>query len=61
VIEAADPGAEMFGEERLKAAVTAHGHLPAQVVCERVLERVTAHSGAVAQRDDITLVCIQAK
>ena len=61
VNEAMDAQGEMFEEERLKAAVSAHRHQPAQVVCERVLERVTAHTGAIAQRDDIMLVCIQAR
>jgi len=61
VIEAVDAQAEMFGDERLKVAIGAHRHQPAQVVCEQVLEQMTAHTGAVAQRDDVTLVCIQAK
>jgi len=61
VIEAVDAQAEMFGDERLKAAIGAHRHQPAQVVCEQVLERMSTHIGDVAQRDDVTLVCIQAK
>lgn len=61
VIEAIDEHAEMFGEERLQQAVDANCISSAQVLCERILESVTAHSRAVAQHDDITLTCVQAK
>jgi len=60
VTEAADTQADMFGEERLKEAVRLHCRASAQTVCERTLEAVTAYTGAVPQRDDITLVCIKA-
>ena len=60
VTEAVDGQAEMFGDERLKAAVGASHQHPAQKVCERVLELVTTHSGGAAPGDDITLVCLRA-
>jgi sigma-B regulation protein RsbU (phosphoserine phosphatase) len=61
VIEAVDAHAEMFGDERLRRAVSANRAAPAQVMCERILEQVTAHTRAVSQHDDITLVSVQAR
>jgi sigma-B regulation protein RsbU (phosphoserine phosphatase) len=61
VIEAVDAQAEMFGEGRLQQAVEAHRQAPAQMMCERILERVTAHIHAVTQQDDITLLSVQAR
>lgn len=60
VTEAVDAEAEMFGHERLKAAVGAYHQYPAQKVCDRILELVTAHSGGATPSDDITLVCLRA-
>ena len=61
VIEAVDARAEMFGEERLQQAVKAIRDAPAQVTCERILERVMTHIHAVAQHDDITLLSVRIK
>ena len=61
VTEAMDTRGELFGEERLQAAVQAFRHHAAQEVCEEILGQVTLHSGSVAQHDDITLVCVQAR
>jgi sigma-B regulation protein RsbU (phosphoserine phosphatase) len=61
VTEAMDAHGEQFGDERLQAAVRTFRHHAAQEVCEQILGQVTAHSGPVAQHDDITLVCIQAR
>jgi len=60
VIEARDEHAVAFGEERLREAVCTSHQLPAQLVCDRVLEQLTTYSGIDAQRDDITLVCVLA-
>jgi sigma-B regulation protein RsbU (phosphoserine phosphatase) len=61
VSEARDTRGAMFGEERLRGAVTAHRHSSAQQVCDQVLEQVMAHSGAETQYDDIAVVCVRAK
>jgi phosphoserine phosphatase RsbU/P len=61
VTEATGVQAEMFGKERLTAVIAAHNHHLAQVVCERVLEQVTAYSGGAAPDDDVTLVCVRAQ
>ena len=61
VVEARDRQVEMFGEERLGQAVCANRTVSAQAVCDRVLEWVAAHCGALAQHDDVTVVSVQAK
>jgi sigma-B regulation protein RsbU (phosphoserine phosphatase) len=60
VTEAVGEQGEMFEEERLRQAVDAYRDAPAQVMCERILERVMRHIRSVAQRDDITLLSVQA-
>ena len=60
VTETTNSQSELFGGERLLAAVCAHRNSPAQAVCKRIWELVTAHRGDAPQRDDITMVCAQA-
>jgi serine phosphatase RsbU (regulator of sigma subunit) len=60
VTETMNSQSELFGGERLQAAVCAHRNSNAQAVCERIWKLVTAHRGDAAQRDDITMVCAQA-
>lgn len=61
VIDAIGAQAQMLGEEQLQEAFSANCAAPPQVICERILERVAAYSGSLAQKDDITLVCVQAR
>ena len=51
----------MFGEGRLKAAFGAHNGHPAQVICDHLLEQVTAFAGGWAPGDDIALACVRAR
>jgi phosphoserine phosphatase RsbU/P len=60
VTEAMNSQSELFGGERLQAAVCAHRNSNAQAVCERIWRLVTAHRGDAIQRDDILVVCAQA-
>ncbi len=61
VTEAAGTQESMFGDERLKAVLGAHRCDPAQAICERLLEQVTAYTGATAPGDDIALVCVRVR
>jgi phosphoserine phosphatase RsbU/P len=60
VTEAVDPGGNFFETERLyeTARQTAGG--TAQLICDRLLEAVTAHRGPAPQADDVTLVAVHA-
>jgi len=61
VTEAAGAQDEMYGAERLKALIgPLHGD-PPQVICERLLEQVTAYTGGTAPGDDIALVCVRVR
>jgi sigma-B regulation protein RsbU (phosphoserine phosphatase) len=61
VIEAVGAHPEMFGEEQLQETLSANYRASPQVICERILERVAAHTGSSARKDDITVVCMQAR
>ena len=61
VTEAVDRQQELYGEERLGQTVYANRTVPAQAVCGRVVESVAAHSGALGQHDDVTVVTVQVK
>src|SRR5437016_800874 len=50
-----------FGLERLHQALLTQRSAPAQVLCETLLEMISAHRAATPQYDDITLVAVQAK
>lgn len=57
VIEAANSNSELFGEERLLQVLHQGRALSAQALCQRIFDGVTEYRGALAQQDDITLVC----
>jgi serine phosphatase RsbU (regulator of sigma subunit) len=59
VIEAMDLKGEMFGPERLRAALRAEREAPAQAVCDSVWNAVQAYTGAAAPHDDVTLVAVR--
>jgi len=60
VTEMMNSQSELFGGERLLAAVCDHYNSHAQAVCERIWELVAAHRGDAPQRDDIAMVCARA-
>jgi CHASE2 domain-containing sensor protein len=61
VSEAENPKAELFGAERLEAALTEARGKPARLVVEHVVARVTAFADGAPQSDDITCVAIVAQ
>jgi len=54
VVEALSSAGEMYGIERLSAAFAASGHLPAQIICDRLVQDVSAWTQR--QDDDMTLI-----
>ena len=59
VTEADNGQGEMFGEERLMAALEGAAGLSASDLVARVLARVQAFSGEAAQTDDITVLAVR--
>lgn len=49
-----------FGKERLAEAAQAHLDLPAQALCNRLLDILNTYRGTAPQHDDITLVVVKA-
>ena len=60
VTEAVDPGGNFFETERLYVTARLTAGYTAQVICDRLLEAVTAHRGPAPQADDVTLVAVHA-
>lgn len=56
--DALDPQGVAFGYARLREAVRAYRDLPAQTVCDRLIEDLTQYRGGVPQHDDITLMVV---
>ncbi len=57
--DALDPGGAQFGVDRLRAAAAAERTQPAQLLCDRLVESITAFRAGTPQYDDITLVAVQ--
>jgi sigma-B regulation protein RsbU (phosphoserine phosphatase) len=55
VTEAMDADKQMFGEDGLRAAVTAKPKASAQEVLEAIVQTVNTFTGNTPQSDDITL------
>jgi serine phosphatase RsbU (regulator of sigma subunit) len=55
-----NPEGDPFGFERLRSEVSALTGLPAQEVCDRLLEKLRAYQGNTMQDDDVTLVAVHA-
>lgn len=51
---------DMYGKERLKDALAAHHHLPAQAIVQAVLADVEAFRAGAPRQDDVTLVVLKA-
>jgi serine phosphatase RsbU (regulator of sigma subunit) len=58
--EAMDPRGEFFGQPLLRQVVRLNRDIPAQELCDRLLETVRAFHGQAPQDDDVTLVVIRA-
>ncbi len=60
LLEAADPGGEMYGEERLRQQLGRCRGLPGTDVCDCLLRDVQRYSGRIVFDDDVCLVAIHA-
>jgi phosphoserine phosphatase RsbU/P len=60
VNEAMDASSQLFGVERIVAAVRDACDLSAQQLCDQLVQDVTAYYTPAAQADDITLVAVRA-
>ena len=58
VTEATDAQGGFFGLESIEATVQAHLGMPAQQLCDRLVDRLTAYRGTAPQADDITLLAV---
>ena len=58
--DAYDPDGRAFGLEQVRSCLHNYMDSPAQVLCNRLLDAVTAHQDVAPQHDDITLVAVRA-
>jgi phosphoserine phosphatase RsbU/P len=61
VNEAMDADGQLFGSERIVAAVQGARETSAQQLCDQIVQTLTAYRGLAAQADDITLVAVRAQ
>ena len=54
-----DPAGAAFGVDRLRALTATLHALPAQGVCDTLLDRLTQYQAAAPQHDDITLLAVR--
>ncbi len=59
VTEANDPSGELYGEDRLRAALARLSTSPAQGIVEGIKEDVLDFAKGAAQYDDITLMALK--
>ena len=59
--EAANPRGELFGKDRVRAAIRTHHALPLPEVSERIREEILAFHEGAERRDDITAVFLRVK
>ena len=60
ILEAADGGGNIFGEERLRTVLTTAGAASSSALCDLLLAAVGRHSGKNDFEDDVCVVAIQA-
>ncbi len=60
VVEANNAGGEMFGFERLEEIIESGPHSSAEAMLEHLKRKVFAFTGQAEQRDDLTIVVVQA-
>lgn len=58
ITEALNPGGEEFGEDRLQARWSEHGHDTPAATIEQMLRAVAEFRGSALQNDDITMVVV---
>lgn len=56
-----NPAGESFGLERIKSTLGELAGMPAQQVCDHLLETLLSYQSTAAQDDDLTLVAIHVK
>lgn len=61
VLEAADHGGMMFGEDRMKKLLSGCRGLSGAEVSDRLLREVRGHSGTTMFEDDVCLVAVEAR
>jgi serine phosphatase RsbU (regulator of sigma subunit) len=60
VTEATNPQGGFFGLENIEATVQIHLGIPAQQLCDQLVDRLAAYRGTSPQADDITLLAVRA-
>jgi serine phosphatase RsbU (regulator of sigma subunit) len=60
VTEATNMRGGFFGLESIQAAVQAHLEMPAQQLCDQLVDTLTVYRGTSPQADDITLLAVRA-
>jgi sigma-B regulation protein RsbU (phosphoserine phosphatase) len=60
VTEATNMRGGFFGLESIQAAVQAHLEMPAQQLCDQLVDTLTVYRGTLPQADDITLLAVRA-
>ncbi|MEP7188902.1 MAG: SpoIIE family protein phosphatase [Roseiflexaceae bacterium] len=60
VTEATNAQGGFFGLESVQATVQAHPGMPAQQLCDQLVDTLTAYRGTSPQADDITLLAVRA-
>lgn len=59
ITEAMNRESELFGETRLAALVSEHGHLDAAELRERILREIESFVGGADQHDDMTMILMK--
>jgi phosphoserine phosphatase RsbU/P len=59
--DAADQQGELFGLERLEAALRDSLAASVQTICDHLVQTLTAYQGTASQADDITMVAVRAR
>ncbi|HPS92702.1 MAG TPA: PP2C family protein-serine/threonine phosphatase, partial [Methanothrix sp.] len=59
IVEAMNKMEDLFGERRLRSALTAAANLSAQEILDRILRDLAGFAEGVEQSDDITAVVIK--
>ena len=57
--ESPSPTFELFGEDRLKAALCSTEPIPLPALRDRILGRMTAHNAGAGLADDLTLLIVR--
>jgi phosphoserine phosphatase RsbU/P len=60
VTEATNAQGGFFGLETVHTTVQAHLRMPAQQLCDQLVDRLTTYRGTSPQADDITLLAVRA-